>query len=117
VSDGPSRPGHRLPRRFYFPRHFAVSGAVTAAALVAEAASGSDWPLFWPLAGWAAVLAIHYFLASSYDPDRDWVDERIADVRGRSYDFDHIQNIEDRIRRHDPSITAPTDRDRTGDRP
>lgn len=68
-------------------------------------------PLFWPLAGWVTVLAIHYLVASAYDPDEAWVEERIVDLRGRSYDLDHIQNIEKRIHARDDSVTPPPDRD------
>lgn len=110
MSDGVTGPGRRLPRRFHFPRHLAAFTAVAATALAAELVSGSDWPLFWPLAVWSVALAVHYFLASAYDLDREWVDERIAELRSRSYDFDHIRNIEQRVRDRDPSVTPATER-------
>ena len=116
MSDDPSRPGHRLPRRLHFVAHFAVFAITASIILAAEAASGSDWPLFWPVGLWAAALVIHYFVASSYDLDRDWIDERTAEIRGRSYDFDHIENIEQRIRKHDPSVTPRAGRDRESQR-
>lgn len=112
MNDRPAHPGQHLPRRFHFVRHLAIFGSVVAVTLAAEMLSGSDWRLFWPFAGWAGVLAVHYFLASSYDVDGDWIDDRITDLRSRSYDFDHIQNIERRIKDRDDSITPPTERDR-----
>ncbi|EDP64485.1 hypothetical protein BAL199_27046 [alpha proteobacterium BAL199] len=57
------------------------------------------------------LLAIHYLIASAYDPDETWIEERIADLRGRSYDLDHIQNIEKRIHERDDSVTPPPDRE------
>lgn len=117
MSSHPAPSGHHLPRGFHFVRHLAVYGTVSALALAAEALSGADWPLFWPLAGWAALLAMHYFVASSYDLDGTWVDERISDIRSRSYDFDHIRSIEQRVKDRDASVTPATERDNDGEAP
>lgn len=106
------RSGRRLPRRFHFPAHLAAFATVAGLLVVAETLSGSDWALFWPLAVWTVLLTVHYFVASSYDLDAGWVDERVTDLRTRSYDFDHIRNIEQRVREHDASVTPPTERDR-----
>ena len=112
MSDGPAPGGWHLPRRFHFVRHCGVFATVTALALGIRLLTGSDWPLFWPIAIWASALALHYFLASSYDVDSDWIEDRITDLKTRSYDFDHIQNIEQRIQEGDTSVTPPTERRR-----
>lgn len=110
-SDQP-RQGRRLPRRFGFPTHLATFAAVTLLLLAVKTISGGDWPLFWPIAVWSVALALHYFVASSYDLDNEWVEERITDLRARSYDFDHIRNIEQRVHDRDASVTPRTGRDR-----
>ena len=89
-----------------------VFAVVVSVALAAEIATGSDRALFRPTGTWASALVLHYFVASSYDLERAWIDERTAEIRGRSYDFDHIENIEQRIREHDPSVTPHAGRDR-----
>ena len=106
------RPGRRLPRRYRFPAHLAVFAAAVPLLLVAETLSGSTWNLFWPLAAWTVLVTLHYFVASAYDLDNAWVDDRVTDLRARSYDFDHIQNIEQRVREHDASVTPPIEKRR-----
>lgn len=106
--------GRGLPRRFRFAQHLALFAVAGCLLLVAEVSSGEDWPLFWPLGSWGAAVAMHYLVASAYAPDEAWIEERVDDLRARSYDFDHIQNIEQRIRDHDDSVTAPTERGRPG---
>ena len=54
--------------------------------------SGVGW-LFWVLAAWGVVFAIHFFVVKSLAVDDDWVDERTQDLRDRSYDLGHIEDI------------------------
>ncbi len=103
--------GRRLPRRFRFVGHLMVFAAVGLALLLAEFLLDASWHLFWPLFAWSVLLAIHYFVASAFDADDAWVEERIMDVQTRAYDFDHIKNIEKRIEDKDDSITPHTERD------
>jgi hypothetical protein len=101
-----------LPSRFYFGRHLAAFVVIVAVLVVADIVIGGGLALFWPLGAWSVLLAIHYFIASAYDVDEAWVDEKIMDLRTRSYDFDHIQNIEQRVKDKDRSVTARIERDR-----
>lgn len=113
MNPGPAAPGSwRLPRRFHFIRHCGVFAAFAVLVLGARQLTGSDWPLFWPIAGWTSILVLHYFVASSYDLDGDWIDDRVTELRSRSYDFDHIRNIEHRIKKGDTSVTPQTERGR-----
>lgn len=96
--------------RGWFRRHAMVFAGVAAAALAAELLAGADWPLFWPILVWSAVLGLHYFLANALDVDQAWVEERTADVRARSYDFDHIRDIEQRIDEGDASLSPHAER-------
>lgn len=104
--------GRRLPRRFRFVGHLMVFAAVGLALLLAEFLLGASWRLFWPLFAWSVLLAIHYFVASAFDPPHEhWVEDRVMDLQTRSYDFDHIKNIEKRFEEKDDSIIPHTERD------
>lgn len=81
------------------------------ALIIVDIWAGPGWLLFWPMAVWSVGLAIHYFIASAYDVNEAWIEERIIDLRSRSYDFDHIRNIEKRVEDKDTSVTPHTERD------
>ena len=58
--------------------------------------SGTLW-IFWPAGAWGLVLLVHFLIVRSIHVQDEWVDERVADLRMNSYDFDHIHNIQDRF--------------------
>ena len=58
--------------------------------------SGNLWA-FWPAFVWGLALLVHYLIVRSIHVEEEWVDERAADLRMNSYDFDHIHNIKDRL--------------------
>jgi hypothetical protein len=97
-----------------FNLHARVFAATCAVALAVEWLAGADWPLFWPILIWSVALAMHYFLANALDAndDDDWIEERTLDLRSRSYDFDHIRDIEKRIDEGDASVSPHTERGR-----
>ena len=67
--------------------------------------SGAGW-LFWVLFAWGIVFAVHFFFVKSISVDDDWVDERTQDLRERSYDLGHIEDIVARdIKPHPPGKT------------
>lgn len=96
-----------------FKRHRLIFVVVGGLLLGTEFLLGADWALFWPLMIWISVLALHYFVASALDPDQNWIEERAEDLRARSYDFEHIRDIERRISEGDPSVSAHSDREVT----
>ena len=98
-----------IPGRLYFPRHFFLYVLVTVVLLTAEFI-GTSWWHFWPMMGWSILLAIHYFIASTVAIDENWVSEKAVDVRTRSYDFDHIYNIDERFEQGHDSVTHPEER-------
>lgn len=95
-----------------FVLHVKIFVGTCAMALVVEWAAGFDWPLFWPILIWSILVMIHYFLANALDVDEAWIEERTADLRSRSYDFDHIRDIEKRIDEGDASLAPHAERDR-----
>ncbi len=58
--------------------------------------SGTLW-VFWPAGVWGLGLLVHFLIVRSIHVQEEWVDERVADLRMNSYDFDHIHNIQDRF--------------------
>lgn len=99
----------RLLSRHWLRRHTLLYCLIIGALLAINIYTGGGWWSFWPTLGWGVVLAIHYFVVGSLNIDEAWVDERIQELRDKSYDFDHIRDIERRVEEHDPSVT-PADR-------
>ncbi|MEC9328592.1 MAG: 2TM domain-containing protein [Pseudomonadota bacterium] len=99
-----------FPTRFLFRGHALLFMISNTALLGGKLIFDTDWPLFWLLFGWGLVVAIHYFIAGAFDIDEDWANDKILEVKGRSYDFDHIRNIEQRVVERDPSVTHPVER-------
>lgn len=62
---------------------------------------GAPWWAVWPLVLWGLLLMLHFLYYRATSIDDAWVDERTLDLRSRSYDMGHI----DDIRKHPaPSI-------------
>ena len=51
------------------------------------------------------------FFSAAFDINEVWTDDRVVDVKTRSYDLGHILNIEHRIDATDDSITPHTERE------
>ena len=102
---------HFLPARFYFRHHVLVLAIVVCLLLIIEWALGTRWSLFWPFIIWGLMVSIHYFFSAAFDINEVWADDRVLDVKTRSYDLGHIMNIEDRIDHTHDSITPHTERE------
>ena len=100
-----------IPGRLLFPRHLLLYGSLTLLMLIAELIGGNWWR-FWPMMIWTMLLSIHYFIASTLAIDENWAAEKATDVRTRSYDFDHIYNIDKRFKQGHDSVTHPEERKR-----
>lgn len=106
------KPHSALPRSKRFRPHFFAFSIVVGLAVTLNLAFDLGLPLFWPIAFWSTVLAVHYFIASSLDVDERWIQERIDDMRVRSYDFDHIRDIRERVKQRDDTVVHHEERDR-----
>jgi len=93
TADAPA-PDSRSARR-NFRRHFAAFLVVNVALTAANIAGGAPWWAFWPLAAWSLPLLVHYLFYKTSTVDDAWVDERIEDLRSKSYDLSHINAIQD----------------------
>jgi hypothetical protein len=79
--------------RRWFRRHLAAYLIVNIGLTAANVASGAPWWAFWPFAIWSTALLVHYLVYKTSTIDDAWVDERIADLRSKSYDLSHIDDI------------------------
>jgi hypothetical protein len=85
-----------------FRRHLQAYVLVNALLTAANVYTGPPWWAFWPLAAWGFVLMVHFLFHRAGAANEAWVEERTQDLRSKSYDLGHI----DEIREHPaPSIT------------
>lgn len=106
---GANRPQRLLARslRLHVIAYCVIMGGV----LIANVVIGGYWWSFWPTIVWGLVLAVHFFIVKSMLIDDDWVAERSLDLRDKSYDFGHIEDIKQRIVTRDPSVRPADERD------
>lgn len=90
-------------------KHFIVFALVNAVLFLIDRVAGGGWWSFWLIYAWGIVLAVHFFYVRSVNVDERWVEERADDVRLRSYDVSHIEDINARINDNDLSV-RPSDR-------
>ncbi len=69
---------------------------------------GGGWFMFWPMFLWSFAFSLHMCVHKSLYVDSEWVRERAFDLRIRSYDLGHIEDIGQRIK-DDHYSTLPTD--------
>ncbi len=79
--------------RRVFRRHLAIFLGVNVGLSAVNYVVGSGWWAFWPLAAWSLILMIHFLRYKAATVDESWVEERTAELRIKSYDRDHIENI------------------------
>ncbi|MEM7249958.1 MAG: amidohydrolase family protein [Pseudomonadota bacterium] len=78
----------------YWRIHRNLYVAVTLGLLIANVITGAPWWSFWPIFGWGVVVMFHFFLFRSINIEDEWVDSRAGDLRSKSYDFSHINDIQ-----------------------
>jgi len=76
-----------------FRRHFGLFLTVNAILTVANIVGGAPWWAFWPLLIWGVPLGVHYLYYKASAIDDDWVEARMEDLRSKSYDLSHIDDI------------------------
>ena len=72
---------------------------------------GGGWWSFWPTIAWGMLLALHFFYYKSMTIDEGWAQERTDDLRLRSYDLSHIEDIQERVEQGDASVRPGDERD------
>ena len=91
-------------KRSLFRRHFAAFLIVNIGLTATNVAMGAPWWAIWPLLVWGVPLVIHYLYYKASAINDDWVDARMEDLRSKSYDLSHI----DDIKRKPAAGAAPT---------
>lgn len=92
-SDSPPRlPGNTRAGRT-FRRHLFLFCVGNGALTAANVYTGAPWWAFWPLVVWGLVLMVHFLFYRASTVDDVWVEERTQDLRSKSYDYAHIDNI------------------------
>jgi hypothetical protein len=79
-----------------FRAHLWAFVLVNLALNAANGLAGGGWWAFWPLVVWGVVLAVHYFVDKSGRVSERWAEERVQDLRSKSYDRAHIDSIQAR---------------------
>jgi len=74
-------------------RHLLLFLGVNATLNLVNYFVGTGWWAFWPLAAWSILFMIHYLRYKAATVDEQWVDDRAAELRLKSYDRDHIEKI------------------------
>jgi hypothetical protein len=92
-----------------FKPHLLIYLSVNAALTAINVYMGAPWWGVWPLVLWGLLLMLHFLFYRAASVDDAWVDERILDLRSKSYDMGHIDDI-----RKQP---APSVRDEKGASP
>ncbi|MEM7408265.1 MAG: 2TM domain-containing protein [Pseudomonadota bacterium] len=92
-----------------FKPHARLFWAVNAALTLINIATGAPWWALWPLVAWGLPFSVHFFIYKSLTVDESWTDDRIEELRWKSYDLGHVEDLEDRIRGDDYS-TRPVHR-------
>ena len=93
----------------YFQLHLNVFVAGNVVLTAINIYTGAPWWALWPLLIWGVPFSVHFFIYKSLTVDETWADDRIDDLRWRSYDLGHVEDLEDRIRADDFS-TRPAHR-------
>ena len=76
-----------------FHRHAWAYGIGNCVLIAANWLSGGTWWSVWPLAAWGVALAVHYLVYKARTVDDRWAAERAGDLRSKSYDASHIDQI------------------------
>lgn len=93
-----------------FRLHATAYGALMGALVIVNIYVGGGWWSFWPMCVWGLLLALHFFYYKSVTVDEDWARERTDDLKLRSYDLSHIQDIAERVDEGDASVRPPDQR-------
>jgi len=72
-----------------------------------------DTPIyFWLPFAWGLVAAVHFFVVATLTVDETWTEERTLEVKVRSYDLGHMEDIRERHEDFHPSAVNRAELDR-----
>ena len=76
-----------------FRRHLLAFVLVNVLLTGVNVYQGPPWWAFWPLAVWGLGLMVHFLIHRAGAVEEPWVEERTLDLRSKSYDASHIDDI------------------------
>jgi len=76
-----------------FRPHLVAYLLVNAALTGFNVTMGAPWWAVWPLVLWGMLLMLHFLYYRATSVDEAWVEERTLDLRSKSYDMGHIDDI------------------------
>jgi hypothetical protein len=76
-----------------FKPHLLLYLIVNAALTAINVTMGAPWWAVWPLVLWGLLVMLHFLVHRAASIDDAWVEERTLDLRSRSYDMGHIDDI------------------------
>jgi 2TM domain len=76
-----------------FKGHFLAYLLANAALTGVNIYMGAPWWAVWPLLIWGLLLMLHFLVHRATSVDDAWVEERTLDLRSKSYDMAHIDDI------------------------
>lgn len=88
----PASRARRLLARTFRP-HFYLYLVVNAGLTGLNVYLGAPWWAVWPLVLWGMLLMLHFLYHRAASVDDAWVEERTLDLRSKSYDMGHIDDI------------------------
>jgi hypothetical protein len=87
----PSPVRKRIARAFR--PHLLVYLLVNACLTGVNVTMGAPWWAVWPLVLWGMLLMLHFLYYRATSVDEAWVEERTLELRSKSYDMGHIDDI------------------------
>jgi len=76
-----------------FKGHFLAYLLVNAVLTGVNVYMGAPWWAVWPLLVWGLLVMLHYLVYRAGSVKDAWVEERTLDLRSKSYDMGHIDDI------------------------
>ena len=96
----------------FYPAHKWLFIGLNVGLTVINIIGGAPWWALWPLLVTGLLFSIHFFIYKSVTIDEDWAEERTDEIRWRSYDLGHVEDMETRIVSDDFSTRPAHRRDR-----
>jgi hypothetical protein len=76
-----------------FKGHLLIYLTVNAVLTGINIYTGAPWWAVWPLLLWGLLVMLHFLVYRTTSVDDAWVEERTLDLRSKSYDMGHIDDI------------------------
>jgi len=102
---------HRILKR-WLRVHLVLFSTFVLLLFILKPFEGDTPVYFWLPFAWGLFTAIHFFVVSTLTVDDAWTEERILDLKVRSYDLGHMEDIRERHEDLHPSAVNRMELDR-----